>query len=178
VLYFGGFHPRKNVEFLARAFLAAELGNYQLVLAGALTPAFKEFLSSLPAEQKSKIVTPGYADLNDQPGLYHHAVLFVSASLSEGFGYPLAEAMASQTLALASDLPVFREVGGQAVSYFNPKELSELTTLIKKMVQLPPAERRAILKAQSHQATQFSAEVMGKQTLALYNRVINEGSGK
>lgn len=175
LLYFGGFHPRKNVKFLTQAFLAAKLNGHRLVLAGALTPDFQAFLATLPADQKSQVVTPGYVDSTDQAALYRHATLFVSSSLSEGFGYPLAEAMAAQTLAAVSDLPVFREVGGSTVSYFNPTRRSELTALIKRMVQLSPAERRVVLTAQSRQATKFNAEAMGKQTLKLYNRLINEG---
>jgi glycosyltransferase involved in cell wall biosynthesis len=46
------------------------------------------------------------------------ALLF--PSFTEGFGLPLAEALALGTPVICSDIPVFREVGGSAAHYLDP----------------------------------------------------------
>ena len=48
------------------------------------------------------------------------ATALVSLSRAEGYGLPLVEAMALGTPVIASDIPIFREVGGDAASYVDP----------------------------------------------------------
>ena len=54
--------------------------------------------------------------------LYNQAECFVFPSLYEGFGLPPLEAMACGCPVLVSDIPVEREVCGDAAQYFNPLE--------------------------------------------------------
>ena len=49
--------------------------------------------------------------------VYRRAALVLQPSEAEGFGLPVAEAMACGTPVVASDLPVLREVGGDAAEY-------------------------------------------------------------
>ena len=39
------------------------------------------------------------------------------------------------TKVVASDIPVFREVGGQFASYFNPDSIEELVDLLSEQIQ-------------------------------------------
>ena len=52
-----------------------------------------------------------YAEI---PRYYRGAELFVFPSYLETFGHPLLEAMASDLPLVASDIPVFREIAGEA----------------------------------------------------------------
>jgi alpha-1,2-rhamnosyltransferase len=52
--------------------------------------------------------------------LYNHAHVLICASLREGFGLPVIEAMQYGKPVLASDISVFREIGGDYPVYFNP----------------------------------------------------------
>ena len=56
---------------------------------------------------------------------YAAATLLLQPSDAEGFGLPVVEAMASGTPVLASDLPVLREIGGDAAEYAAVAELDE-----------------------------------------------------
>ena len=70
----------------------------------------------------------GLISEEQKPPFFHSLDIFVFPSLAEGFGLVLVEAMAASLPCLASDLPVLREVGGEAVEFFrtgDPVDLSE-----------------------------------------------------
>jgi len=75
----------------------------------------------------------------DIPGLYRDSDLFVFPSISESFGHPLVEAMASGVPVIASDIPVCREICGEAAIYFDPfdeKSLAEAIVHLEKDITL------------------------------------------
>ncbi|MDR3569729.1 MAG: glycosyltransferase family 1 protein [Syntrophobacteraceae bacterium] len=61
-------------------------------------------------------------DVSDEMlvALYHAATGVIVASEAEGFGLPLVEAAYYQKPILASDIPIFREIGGDGVTFFSP----------------------------------------------------------
>ena len=61
------------------------------------------------------------------------ATCFVLPSLAEGFGLPVLEAMAREQTAVAcSDLPVLREVAGDAALYFDPLDTSSIAAALER----------------------------------------------
>ena len=52
--------------------------------------------------------------------LYNQASCFIFPSIYEGFGLPTIEAMKCGCPVLSSDIPVLREVCGDAAIFFNP----------------------------------------------------------
>ena len=63
---------------------------------------------------------PGYVPDEDLRVLYSQAVAYVFPTLSEGFGLPPLEAMAAKLPVVCSDIPVLREVCGDAALYIDP----------------------------------------------------------
>jgi glycosyltransferase involved in cell wall biosynthesis len=60
--------------------------------------------------------------------LYRQCDIYVTAAFAESFAHPLVEAMASGLAVVASDLPVHREICGDAALYFHrfsPDELAK-----------------------------------------------------
>ncbi len=57
---------------------------------------------------------------------YREADVFVFPSLCESFGHPLVEAMAGGLPVVASDIPVHREICGEAAQYFPPRDAEAL----------------------------------------------------
>jgi glycosyltransferase involved in cell wall biosynthesis len=53
-------------------------------------------------------------------GLLQHAQALLMPTFAEGFGLPLAEALAAGVPVIASDLPVFREIAGEVPEYADP----------------------------------------------------------
>jgi alpha-1,2-rhamnosyltransferase len=64
---------------------------------------------------------------------YRHASALIFASDCEGFGLPLVEAMEYGLPVLASDIPVFREIGADYPRYFNPHDPRGLVELIRSL---------------------------------------------
>lgn len=70
--------------------------------------------------------------------LYCSAKGLVAASLDEGFGLPIIEALARAVPVLARDIPVFRELACRGVEYFSQAGPEDLANAIKLFVSNPP----------------------------------------
>jgi alpha-1,3-rhamnosyl/mannosyltransferase len=104
------------------------------------------------------------------PALYAGAACFVMPSLYEGFGLPLAEAMAAGVPAVASDIPALREVGGEAVRYANPLEPASFAAAIG--AALDDAEGSRLRAAAGRgRARRFRWEACAEATLEVYRRI-------
>ncbi len=69
--------------------------------------------------------------------LYENARGAVNCSIAEGFGLPLVEAALRGVPVIASDIPVFREVGGEGPRYFDLLDSENLAATIKDVMQSP-----------------------------------------
>lgn len=100
--------------------------------------------------------------------LYRGARALILPSLAEGFGLPLLEAMRLGTPVIASDLPVFREIAGPHITYFQTGSVADLKRVLQQWGHSPdqPFEKRA-QNAQTH-SLNFSWERFGQQTLEVY----------
>jgi glycosyltransferase involved in cell wall biosynthesis len=117
LLYMGSFMPYKNVETMIRGM--AGLPDYTLHLLSRITPQRRAELEAMVPEGAKVQFHNGVTDAQyDQ--LLVRATALISLSRAEGYGLPLVEAMALGTPVIASDIPIFREVGGDAVSYVDP----------------------------------------------------------
>jgi glycosyltransferase involved in cell wall biosynthesis len=71
----------------------------------------------------------------------------VCPSFGEGFGFSGVEAMRCGGVVAASDLPVHREVYGDAAEYFSPYSASEIKASLERLLGDGAAARRAALLA-------------------------------
>lgn len=103
--------PHKALRLLVAAFHAAHLPpELQLVLVG-------KGLSHYGGN--GVVVDESGPDDQSLASIYRGASLVVSPSFAEGFGLPVLEAMACGAPVLASGIDAHREVGGEAVQYFD-----------------------------------------------------------
>jgi alpha-1,2-rhamnosyltransferase len=138
--------PRKNHAYLLEAFeLAWATGSKaRLCIVGKIgwkCDALIERIRQHPELNRRLFM---YNSLSDKSleHAYSHATALVFPSHVEGFGLPLVEAMQRKLPAMASDIPVFREIGGDYMAYFdlaNPQSLSDLVTGMDRTSEFPAA---------------------------------------
>jgi glycosyltransferase involved in cell wall biosynthesis len=71
--------------------------------------------------------------------LYRRAHGLMAASFAEGLGLPLVEAARLRLTVIASDIPPFREVGGEAIRYFDVLDSESLACCILGALVSPHA---------------------------------------
>ena len=116
VLAVSSLDPRKNFNRLIEAF--SGISNCKLYIVGARHHVFTKQDNNSCGQDN--IYYLGRVTDEELASLYNQAVCFIFPSLYEGFGLPPLEAMSCGCPVLASDIPVIREVCGEAVLYFDP----------------------------------------------------------
>jgi glycosyltransferase involved in cell wall biosynthesis len=129
LVYMGSFMPYKNVETLARA--AAMLPGYELHMMSRATPAVRERLTAA-APTARLVFHDGASDAEYFDALLS-ATALVTASLDEGFGIPLVEAMRVGTPVVVSDIPIFREIGADAAIYADPHDPAAFAAAVAEL---------------------------------------------
>ena len=143
LLIAGAIEPRKNVETLIEAMVYLPR-DVQLVIAGRAgwnAPAILGRIAQLGLA--GRVVTLGFVPDYALPNLMATADCVVTPSHYEGFGLPIVEALATGAPVAASNLPVFREVGGQSVRYFDQRDPGQLAGVLAQVLAegSPAAER-------------------------------------
>ncbi|MDB5075276.1 MAG: glycosyl transferase group 1 [Chloroflexi bacterium] len=116
-LYVGTLEPRKNLVRLLNAYhVARQRGvEWPLVLAGGKGWLYEEVFQRVQDLNLTEFVRfPGYVLYEDLPLWYNAASAFVYPSLYEGFGLPVAEAMACGCPVLTTRNSSLIEVAGEA----------------------------------------------------------------
>lgn len=128
--------PRKNHAYLLNAFefLWDEGSDVALCFVGKIgwkTEKLIERIKQHPQLNKRLFM---FNDLSDREleYCYSHSRALVFPSYVEGFGLPLVEAMQRGLPAMASDIPVFREIGGDSMAYFGLSEPESLCRLVRR----------------------------------------------
>ncbi|WP_339545408.1 glycosyltransferase family 4 protein [Pseudomonas sp. RA_35y_Pfl2_P32] len=139
--------PRKNHAYLLDAFeLAWAKGSRaRLCIAGRIgwkCDALIERIRQHPQLNQRLFMFNALTDKSLEYA-YSNATALVFPSYVEGFGLPLVEAMQRGLPAMGSDIPVFREIGGPFMAYF---DLDQPQTLVELMTQMEttgtfPAQR-------------------------------------
>lgn len=134
LVYMGSFMPYKNVDALARAM--DDLPGYRLHLLSRVTPRDRQRLTALAPEGALEF-HDGVGD-DEYAALLEGATALVHASFDEGFGIPLVEAISVGTPIVVSDIPIFREIGGDAGLYADPRDPAAFAAAVRTLED--PAE--------------------------------------
>ncbi|MFH0838079.1 MAG: glycosyltransferase family 1 protein [Patescibacteria group bacterium] len=179
LLYVGGYDPRKNIPMLMIAYQKF-IANYypiDLILVGGkgkgledyITDAFIEKVAGqYPVKQKGKIIFTEALQDSELAALYRQALALVHPSGYEGFNLPLVEAMKYGLPLVISDIPVHREVAGDAGFYVDQK--SEDTFGIGLHEFLNNAKlRKELAENAARRSKNFDWKEAAQQTLDVYN---------
>ncbi|MDO8498808.1 MAG: glycosyltransferase family 1 protein [bacterium] len=168
IFYVGNAHPHKNVLQLIKAFkiLKESFPKLSLVLSGP----DNYFWQQVKKESSGKdIIFTGPVTDRELIALYKNAQAFVTASLEEGFGIPILEAMACSCPVISSNRGSLPEVGGQAALYFDPANTEDAVKKISSILENPKLRKELIQKGKER-VTLFSWKKLAKQTLEIYQK--------
>lgn len=129
LVYMGSFMPYKNVDTLVRA--AALLPEYTLHLMSRVSDAERQRLTELAPG--ARIVFHDGASDEEYAETLAAATALVTASHDEGFGIPLVESMTLGTPVVVSDIPIFREIGGEAALYFDADAPEQVAARVRHL---------------------------------------------
>ena len=108
----------------------------------------------------------GAVDADRLEALYAAAALVLTATRFEGFGLPVLEAMARGVPVACSDLPVLREVAGDAAVWLDPGDPAEHRARHHRRAR----RRRAAAHGGPAQAARFSWAAAARATAEVYER--------
>ncbi|MFZ5366143.1 MAG: glycosyltransferase family 4 protein [Patescibacteria group bacterium] len=182
IIYTGSVYPHKNVERLIQS-IKLLITNYQLPASpqgGPITlvvscarsvfwERLKKKVKELGAERYVNFV--GFVPDRDLVLLYRQAEAFVFPTLSEGFGLPGLEAMAAGCPVICSDIPVLREIYGEAAEYFNPLNPKDMAEKIRKVIR-DTRTRKTLVENGLKQVKKYSWQKLVRQTLAVYQEAV------
>jgi glycosyltransferase involved in cell wall biosynthesis len=159
LLALGTIEPRKNLM--------------RLVDVGSTGWLYQDFFQHLEKlDDPRAVLLSGYVPDSDLPAVITGAAAYVLASLYEGFGLPILEAMACGTPVVCSNTSSMPELGGDAACYFDPHDTPGMTAAIANVLgdlQLREEMRQRGFK----QAGLFSWQRTAEETLAVYDRVLS-----
>ena len=118
LLHVGSCIPRKRIDLLLRVFATirqVEPRARLLKAGGTFTNEQRQLAASLGVD--TCVTQLPFLEAGQLGALYRRADVLLLTSEREGFGLPLVEAMACGTPVIATDLPVFRETGGQVAVF-------------------------------------------------------------
>lgn len=169
VLFVGAIEPRKNLGTLLDAWrgMRVELREtFELVIAGPMGWATEE----TQARIRTEATYLGYVPETDLPGLVAGATAFVYPSLYEGFGFPVAQAMAAGVAVVTSNVSCLPEVAGEGAVLVDPRSVGEIAAGLTRVLESDTL--RAELGSRGRErAMRYRWEACAEQSLGFFRRV-------
>jgi glycosyltransferase involved in cell wall biosynthesis len=172
IFFVGAIEPRKNLDMLLDAYqqLPGSLRDeFDLVLAGPAGWATPKTLVRIRRGPPG-VRYLGYVAEQDLPELTAGASIFVYPSLYEGFGLPVAQAMAAGAPVITSNVSSLPEVCGDAALLIDPRSATELRDAIAKLL-LSPTMQEALRKRGHERARLFTWERYAQKSLDFFRTV-------
>jgi glycosyltransferase involved in cell wall biosynthesis len=176
ILHVGSVVPRKRIDVLLDVFagVRARHSRARLVrVGGELTGAQRR--QAMRLGLADHIETLPFIDRRVLAAVYRRAALVLQPSAREGFGLPVAEAMACGTPVVASLVPALCEAGGYAAVYCRVGDLRVWTDTVNGL--LDERERRPEMwerrRADAlHAARRFDAQAHARGMLEVYRDML------
>lgn len=174
--YVGNAYPHKNLETVVRAVIDININKNtpcMFVIAGS-RDIFTERLNRQIAKNRASgyVKLLGFVKDEELGVIYKYSLGFIYPSLAEGFGLQGLEAIASGTILLASNIPVFREIYGSHAFYFNPEDVSSVSSTMFSVLSIKGEDKYKYLSTAQEFIKKYSWQKMAKETLDVYNSLI------
>jgi glycosyltransferase involved in cell wall biosynthesis len=170
LLYVGSEEKRKNLVNLARAYMGMGQRRRSLPPLVLVGPG-SHWGQGGSIAGGMQIHATGYLETREIRALMAASKALVLPSLEEGFGLPVAEAMAAGLPVVCSQGSALEEVAGGAATLVNPLETRSIAAGIEKVIDDPEraAEQRRLGLERSRQ---FDWDISARRTLEFYRKVL------
>lgn len=175
LLYMGTLEPRKNIPTLLDAYarLRQMTGTRtKLVLAGGKGWLYDTIFARVQQlELEGEVVFPGYVSDAEQPLWYRAATAFAYPSLYEGFGIPVAEALACGIPVVTSTISSLPEAGAGIALTVDPQDVEAMAAALHTALSDVAFQEKCRSLAPTV-VERFSASAMVRRTIAVYEQAI------
>lgn len=178
ILNVGDVNYNKNILGIIKAFkqIIEKFPNLKLVFVGQgfidnspQLEEIKKLLNKLNLEKK--VIRLGHIKLDNLVGLYNLAKVYLQPSFAEGFGLPVAEAMACGTPVVASNISCLLEVTGSAALLVDAGNPNQIAKGVIDLLQDEDKYKDLVQKGLAR-AKQFTWEKCARETMRIYERVL------
>jgi glycosyltransferase involved in cell wall biosynthesis len=182
MLFPGAPVPRKNLDAVLQCMAAAApgsaLGSARLDISGARPDDFRNVAAQIASLRlDSRVRWLGHVPAEQMPAVIARSSVVVYPSLSEGFGFPLLEALAVGTPAVGSDRGSIPEVVGDSAVLIDPTDRQALSDALESVLTQP--ELRARLKRTGQErARTYTWDRCADMTLDIYRSVLKEAGAQ
>ena len=170
VLFLGTVEPRKNVDTLLDAWSALPpdiRDSHELVIAGPIGWASNATVDRLRSGIGGVRVS-GYIPETELPSFVGGATAFVYPSFYEGFGFPVAQAMAAGVPVITSNVSSLPEITGEAGLLVDPASAAEIAGAIERLVTAPSLRERLGSEGRAR-ARRFTWRAAAAQSAAFFS---------
>jgi glycosyltransferase involved in cell wall biosynthesis len=173
IMYIGRPTPHKNLKRLIEAhqLLLKDNPELYLSLSGKIDNNYLRIKKWVNKKKFNKIIFTDFLEDSELKWMYQNTRAYVFPSLSEGFGLPGLEAMVHGAPVVSSDATCLPEIYGDAASYFNPLDVSDMYEKINKVINDQEFRERLIKKGYI-QSKKYSWEKMARETLDIYKMAL------
>jgi glycosyltransferase involved in cell wall biosynthesis len=176
ILHVGSTIPRKRIDVLLDV-VAALRGRYPTLrlirVGGDFTREQRRHIARLGIERHITVLP--FLERRVLAAVYRRATVVLQPSDREGFGLPVAEAMACGTPVVASDLKPLREVGGGVASYCPVGDVTAWATSVSALLEERHGDRQAWARRRAAavmDARRFSAIEHARKMLGVYRELL------
>jgi alpha-1,3-rhamnosyl/mannosyltransferase len=168
ILFVGTIEPRKNLNLLLDAYEQLPQDTreaFELVVVGP-----SGWADAATVERLKAVRYLGYVPEQDLPGVTAGATVFVYPSLYEGFGFPVAQAMAAGIPVITSNVSSLPEVAADGAILIDPRSVAELNSALERLLGSP--DQRASLGARGAlKAREYTWAVSARKSAMFFNEL-------
>jgi glycosyltransferase involved in cell wall biosynthesis len=166
VFHLGSSDPRDNTAAVLDAFAQVET-DAELIVGGGLGP----LEAGLRERAGDRVAFLGRVSDAELVALYRGALAYLDASLYEGFGYQVLEAMACGAPVVASELTSIPEVVGPAGILCDPRDPAAIAAALRRVLSEPGLAEDLRTRGFA-QAAQFTWARTGREFGAILDRLL------
>lgn len=172
--YAGNAYPHKNIATLLRAAEGVHSYNpeVQLILCGQ-EDYFQKRLQREIEERGFGSIAHHVGCVSDAVlrWLYEHAVAIVLPSLEEGFGLQIVEAFVHSCPVIASRIPPYEEIGGDAAVFVDARKAADIAGAMQELMR-DKDRRCGMIQRGAVRARMFSWDATARATVSLYDEIV------